>query len=55
MNIRKLIIHLEMMATQCGDEQIVEIFCPQGDDWYPITGFVYGGGDNKIRIYNDED
>lgn len=55
MNIRDLIHHLENMADMCGDEQVVQTWCPEGLDWFPITGFTYGGGDNVIRIYNDED
>lgn len=55
MNIRKLIIQLEAMATMSGEDQVVETFCPDALDWYPVTGFTYGGGDKKVRIYNDED
>jgi hypothetical protein len=55
MNIRKLIIQLEAIAALSGEDQTVDIFCPEALDWYPITGFTYGGGDNKVRIYNDEE
>lgn len=54
MNIRKLINQLEEIAELAGDDQIVYTWCPDGEDWFPITGFTYGGGDNIIQIYNDE-
>jgi hypothetical protein len=54
MNIRDLIDNLEDMVVQCGENQVVEIWCPEGEDWFPITGFTYGGGENIVRIYNDE-
>lgn len=55
MNIRKLITKLESIALMCGEDQVVQTFCPDAEDWYPITGFTYGGGDDLVRIYNDED
>lgn len=54
MNIRNLITHLEQIAKLSGEEQVVEIFDPDALDWFPITGFLYGGGDNVVRIYTEE-
>lgn len=53
MNIRKLIEKLENVAEMSGDEQVVETFCPESLEWYPITFMTYGG-DNKVKLYNDE-
>ena len=55
MNIRKLINHLESIAIMCGEDQVVEIFDPEAEDWYPITCMTYGGGENIVKLYNDED
>lgn len=54
MIIRKLINQLEEIAQLSGDDQVVETFDPDALDWFPITGFTYGGGDNKVKVYNDE-
>jgi len=52
MNIRDLIDNLEDMVVQCGENQVVEIWCPEGEDWFPITGFTYGGdGSSSIFRY----
>lgn len=54
MNIRVLINKLETIALMCGEDQVVETFCPDSLDWYPVTGMTYGG-DDKVKLYNDED
>lgn len=55
MNIRILINKLESIARMCGEDQVVETFCPDSLEWYPVTGMTYGGGDDKVKLYNDED
>lgn len=55
MNIRKLIEHLEQIAQMSGEDQVVETFCPDSLEWYPVTSMTYGGGDKKVKLYNDED
>lgn len=55
MNISKLIEQLQEMEKMCGPEQVVKAWCPEGEDYYPITGFTYGGGDDVVKIYTDED
>jgi hypothetical protein len=55
MNIRKLINHLESVAVMCGEDQEVQTFCPDTLEWYGVTGMTYGGGDDKVKLYNDED
>lgn len=55
MNIRTLIKKLEVIALMCGEDQVVEIFDPDAEDWYPISSMTYGGGDNIVKLYNDED
>lgn len=55
MNIRKMIDHLESIARMCGEDQVIETFCPESEEWYPVTCFTYGGGDDKVKLYNDED
>lgn len=55
MNIRRLIERLENIAELSGDQQVVETFCPDTLEWYPVTFIVYGGGDDKVKLYNDED
>lgn len=55
MNIRTLINRLESVALMCGEDQVVETFDPDMLEWYAITGLTYGGGDNKVKLYNDED
>lgn len=54
MNIRKLIIQLEAIASMYGEDQDVETFDPDASDWYGVTGMVYGGGDKVVKLYNDE-
>lgn len=55
MNIRVLIRKLESIAIMTGEDQVVETFCPDTLEWYPVTGMTYGGGDDKVKLYNDED
>lgn len=54
MNIRKLINKLETIALLSGEDQVVQIFCPEGEDWYDITCITYGCGNDIVKIYNDE-
>ena len=55
MNIRTLINKLESIALMCGEDQIVETFDPDVLEWYGVTNITYGGVDNKVKLYNDED
>lgn len=55
MNIRKLIDKLETIALLCGEDQVVKTFCPESFEWHGVTNIVYGGGDNVVKLYNDED
>lgn len=55
MNIRTLINKLETIAYMCGEDQVVLSFDPDVGDWYAVTGLTYGGGDDIVKIYNDED
>ena len=55
MRVADLIEQLREMEAECGPDQIVLSWCPEGEDYFPITGFVYGGGDGKIELYTDED
>lgn len=55
MNIRDLIDKLEFITTLCGEDQEVHTFDPDMGEWYGVTNIVYGGGDNIVQIYNDED
>lgn len=55
MNIRTLINKLESIAIMCGEDQEVQTFDPDALDWYGVTGITYGGGDNIVKLYNDED
>ncbi|AEO14583.1 hypothetical protein MT_57037 [Pseudomonas phage phiPto-bp6g] len=55
MNIRKLINKLESIALMCGEDQTVQTFDPDMAEWYGVTNIVYGGGDDIVRLYNDED
>lgn len=55
MNIRTLIKKLELIAVMCGEDQVVETFDPDVLEWYGVTNITYGGGDNKVKLYNDEE
>jgi hypothetical protein len=55
MNIRKLINKLESIAIMCGEDQCVQIFCPDAIGWFGVSSMTYGGGDDVVRLYNDED
>jgi hypothetical protein len=55
MNIRTLINKLETIALLCGEDQTVQTFDPDVADWYGVTTITYGGGDNIVKLYNDED
>lgn len=55
MNIRVLINRLESIAIMCGEDQKVQIICPETSDWYGVTRMTYGGGDDIVKLYNDED
>lgn len=55
MNIRNLINKLETIALMCGEDQVVQTFCPDTLEWYGVTNITYGGGDNLVKLYNDED
>lgn len=55
MNIRVLINRLESIATMRGEDQQVQIICPETSEWYGVTNMTYGGGDNIVKLYNDED
>lgn len=54
MNIRTLINKLETIALLCGEDQVVQTFDPDCLEWYGVTGITYGG-DNIVKLYNDED
>lgn len=54
MNIRVLINKLESIARMRGEDQVVETFCPDSLEWYPVSGMTYGGADDKVKLYNDE-
>lgn len=54
MNIRDLINHLERIAELSGENQFVKIIDPDDCEWYGVTGMTFGGGDNIVRLYNDE-
>lgn len=55
MNIRTLINRLESIARMCGEDQVVQTFDPDAKDWYGVTGITYSGGDDIVKLYNDED
>lgn len=55
MNIRKLINKLETIALLSGEDQVVQTFDPDMMEWYGVTNITYGGGDNIVKLYNDED
>lgn len=55
MNIRTLINKLESIALMCGEDQIVQTFDPDCLEWYGVTGMTYGGGDDIVKLYNDEE
>lgn len=54
MNIRTLINKLETIALLCGEDQKVEILCAESYEWHPVTCMTYGGGEDTVRLYNDE-
>lgn len=55
MNIRTLINKLESIALLCGEDQEVQTFDPDVMEWYGVTNIVYGGGQNVVKLYNDEE
>lgn len=55
MNIRKLIEKLETIALLCGEDQVVQTLCPDSLEWYGVTNIVYGGGQDVVKLYNDDD
>lgn len=55
MNIRILINKLETIARLCGEDQEVQIFCPDSEDWFGVTNITYGSGNDIVKLYNDED
>jgi hypothetical protein len=55
MKISELIEQLQEMEVMCGPDQVVRAYCPEGEAYFPVTGFVYGGGDGIVDLYTDED
>lgn len=37
-------------------DQPVLSWCPDGEDWFPVTGFTSGSGGvgSAVKLYNDE-
>lgn len=44
------------LATKllAGPNDEVFIWDPDGQDWFPVTNWTYGGGDH-IKLYSDDD
>lgn len=56
MKIGALIAHLQEIETLCGPDQVVMAFdevC--GEEYFPITGFIYGGGEGRVELCTAED
>jgi hypothetical protein len=55
MKISELIEQLQEIQDQCGPDQIVHAYCPEGEAPYPVTGMTYGGGENIVELFTDSD
>lgn len=57
MKIKEVIERLQEMYKYV-PEAVVQAYDPEMEDYFPITGYVYGhdqDGNQEVKIYTDED
>ena len=44
---------LKNRLQELDPDDVVEIWDPDWEDWFPITGYTFGGADHKVRLYTE--